>query len=138
MSTRTGQCMCGAVSFTARDVPDTFGACHCEMCRRWAGGPFLAVTCGEVTWTGVAPKVLTTSAWAERGFCEACGSAMFYRITADGPMKGLTTVAFGTLDDQTGFEIGREYYVDLKPEAYTLAGEREGLTEAQIQAMFGG
>lgn len=134
---RTGKCLCGAVQYTAKGVKSEMSACHCGMCRRWAGGPFLAVSCDEVDWSaGAAPKVLKTSAWAERGFCEACGSAMFYRITADGPMKGATTVAFGTLDDQAGFAIVREWYIDLKPDAYTLEGEREGLTEAQINAMF--
>ena len=131
--------MCGAVRYSAKDLDTKASACHCSMCRRWSGGLFMAVSVGEVTWQEEgALKVLRSSEWAERGFCSSCGSSMFYRITADGPMKGATTVSFGTLDDQTGIEITREWYIDLKPEAYTLEGEREGLTEAQILAMFGG
>ncbi len=53
-------------------------------------------------------------------------------------MKGATTVAMGTLDDQSGIEIVREWYIDLKPAAYALAGDRESLTEAQINEKFGG
>ncbi len=53
-------------------------------------------------------------------------------------MKGATTVALGTLDDQSGIELAREWYIDLKPDAYTFAGEREALTEAQIHEKFGG
>ena len=32
--------MCGAVRFKAYEVETDFGACHCVMCQRWAGGPF--------------------------------------------------------------------------------------------------
>ena len=39
---RTGRCLCGAVTFTCSDV-DEIDCCHCDMCRRWAGGPFFAV-----------------------------------------------------------------------------------------------
>jgi hypothetical protein len=37
---RTGKCMCGAVSYTAKGVDKEIAACHCSMCRRWASGPF--------------------------------------------------------------------------------------------------
>lgn len=131
--------MCGAVRYHAKDVKQQVSACHCSMCRRWAGGPFFAVTVGSADWEhDGALKVLRSSEWAERGFCGSCGSSLFYRITAEGPMKGVTTVALGTLDDQSGFELKREWYIDLKPDAYTFAGEREALTEAQIKEMFGG
>lgn len=131
--------MCGAVRYDAKDVKTEASACHCSMCRRWSGGVFVAVSAGSVEWhDDGALKIIRSSEWAERGFCDRCGSSMFYRIVADGPMKGATTVAFGTLDDQSAIEITREWYIDLKPDAYTLEGEREGLTEAQIIEMFGG
>ena len=39
----SGGCLCGAVRFTATDVPTEASVCHCEMCRRWSGGPGFAV-----------------------------------------------------------------------------------------------
>ena len=137
-SEQTGRCLCGKVTFTIAQPVKHVAVCHCSMCQRWTGGPMMALHCdGPVSFEGEEHvRRFRSSDWAERGFCEACGSAMFYRITADGPMKGATTVAFGTLDDQAGFAIVREWYIDLKPDAYTLEGEREGLTEAQINAMF--
>lgn len=30
-----GNCLCGAVSFTAHDMAKNIGACHCGMCRKW-------------------------------------------------------------------------------------------------------
>ena len=56
MTERTGQCMCGAVRFTARDVPGEYGICHCEMCKRWTGAALaaVAVPVNSVTWQGEA------------------------------------------------------------------------------------
>lgn len=82
--------------------------------------------------------VFTSSEWAERAFCSVCGSGLFYRITAPGPHQGRYHMAFGTLDDQTGFDVEREFFIDTKQEAYALAGERKRLTAAEVFALFDG
>lgn len=136
---RTGKCMCGAVSYTAKGLEPKLGACHCGMCRRWTGGPYLSVGTSDVAWAG--DDQITTfksSDWAERGFCKACGSALFYRVTAPGPYHGQLHVAFGTLDDQSGFDLKIELFIDKKPAAYAFAGERKTLTEAEVFKLFGG
>ena len=46
-SARTGRCHCGAVRFEAREVPETYGVCHCAMCRRWNGSALIGVTVKE-------------------------------------------------------------------------------------------
>ena len=46
MSAKSGQCLCGAVKFTASPKKNEMGVCHCGMCRRWTGGTFMAVSCG--------------------------------------------------------------------------------------------
>jgi len=133
---RTGKCLCGAVTFTA-DVGPDLSACHCGMCRRWAGGPFFGVTAKNLRWTGEDKiRVFTSSPWAERAFCTECGSNLFYRMTAEGPHQGATSVALGLLEDQTDFELAREWFIDKKPDAYTLEGDRKKVTEAEVMAMF--
>jgi hypothetical protein len=133
---RRGSCLCGAVTFTA-DVSGEASACHCGMCRRWSGGPFLAVGVASLVWEKSSGlKTIASSEWAERGFCGECGSSIYYRITAPGPYQGVTSVALGTFDDQSDVTITKEWYIDRKPAAYTLAGERKRLTEAEIEAMF--
>jgi len=52
MDTRTGRCLCGSVSFTATDIVHHHHACHCDMCRRWTGGPAFAAAVGGVDWQG--------------------------------------------------------------------------------------
>lgn len=42
----SGNCLCGAVQFSAKQASNHVGACHCGMCRKWGGGPLMAVDCG--------------------------------------------------------------------------------------------
>ena len=131
--------MCGAVQFTAKDVSDEGSACHCGMCRRWAGGPWIGVSVKSVEWRGGdALQVVKSSAWAERGFCNRCGSGLFYRVTAEGKYQGMTSISLGALDDQSGITLTKEWFIDRKPDAYALEGDRKRVTEAEVAAMFGG
>jgi hypothetical protein len=109
------------------------------MCRRWSGGPFLSVGSSEVSWLGEEQLgTYQSSEWAERGFCSVCGSSLFYRVTAPGPHHGRTHLAFGTLDDQGEIRMTLEYFIDRKPEAYSFAGDRKRLTEAEVFALLSG
>ncbi|WP_232825405.1 GFA family protein [Albibacillus kandeliae] len=140
MSERTGQCMCGAVSFTAKDVPDVFGACHCEMCRRWTGSALLAVTVpgSGLTWTGEAHiRTLQSSDWAERAWCQRCGSGLYYHVTAEGPMSEGYEIPIGLFDNLDGMSLGSEIYIDHKPEAFAFAGEHKRLTRSEILSKLG-
>ncbi|MHA6264359.1 GFA family protein [Arenibacterium sp. CAU 1754] len=140
MSERTGKCMCGAVSFTAKNVPDHFGACHCEMCRRWTGSAFLGITVPrkDVTWTGEAHiKTLQSSDWAERAWCQRCGSGLYYHVTAEGPMSESYEIPIGLLDDANGLTFKSEIFIDHKPDSFAYAGERDRLTRKQVLEKFG-
>lgn len=114
-------------------------ACHCDMCRRWGSGPWIGASAQALEYEQQQTLgTIQSSAWAERAFCKKCGSSLFYRVTAEGKYQGLTSVAVGALDDQTGITITRETFIDKKPECYALEGDRERVTEAQVFAMFGG
>lgn len=125
----TGRCLCGAVTYTARDVEKEFKACHCGMCRRWSGGPAFAAHAGDVEFRGEEHiRRYDSSAWAERGFCGRCGSNLFYRLKPGGtPILWL-----GTFDDQSGFQLTGEIYIDAKSEGYSLAGDHPRYTEADL------
>lgn len=136
---RTGRCLCGAVRYTAKGLEPSMSACHCVMCRRWTGGPLLSVGTSDVEWQGDDTlSTYSSSSWAERGFCSACGTSLFYRVTAPGPYHGRMHIAYGTLDDQSGFTMNLELFVDRRPEAYAFAGERTQMTEAEVFAVFSG
>ncbi|MGV6847738.1 MAG: GFA family protein [Marinibacterium sp.] len=140
MRDRKGQCMCGAVRFSARDVPSEYGACHCEMCRRWTGSALLGVTLpdGKVTWDGEEHITrVQSSSWAERAFCNRCGSGLWFRVTIDGPYAGNVELPIGLFDDAGGMTMNNEIYIDHKPDSYAYAGEgRTVLTRQQCVEKF--
>lgn len=125
----TGRCLCGAVTYTARDVEKEFKACHCGMCRRWSGGPAFAAHAGDVEFRGEENiRRYDSSSWAERGFCRRCGTNLFYRMKPN----GTPILWMGTFDDQSSFKLDGEIYIDAKPESYSLAGDHPRYTEADL------
>ncbi|HUS53470.1 MAG TPA: GFA family protein [Thermohalobaculum sp.] len=116
--TKTGQCLCGAVKFSAEDVPHQIGACHCAQCRRWASGPYFAVAAPGLRFEGEENiGRYRSSEWAERGFCKLCGSSLFYRMIKEDRYM----MAVGSFDDQSGFELSRQVFIDEKPGFYDFA-----------------
>jgi hypothetical protein len=139
MTQKTGGCLCGAVRFELKDEPKTYGACHCSMCRKFSGGIELGleVAPGGIIWSG-EENIATyeSSEWAERGFCKICGSSLFWRLTAPGPMQGLLSLSAGALDSFEGLTFASEVYIDNKPNSHAFAGDdRKQMTEADVMAM---
>lgn len=129
-----GGCLCGAVRFTAERVDPEVHGCHCGMCRRWVGGPGLALQVEGVRFSGeAAPVVYASSDWAERGFCGRCGSSLYYRL------KDPETWMFhmGAFDDQSAFRLAGEIYIDEKPPGYAFSGEHPRQTGDEFLASIG-
>ena len=82
IKTLEGHCLCGAVTLRAAINHSQVGACHCATCRRWGGGPLLAIESDQpVAFDGAQQiSVYASSDWAERGFCKECGTHLFYRL----------------------------------------------------------
>ncbi|MEK0083252.1 GFA family protein [Benzoatithermus flavus] len=116
----TGGCLCGAVRYRLDAPLRPIVACHCGQCRR-SHGTFGAYTAapvsalcleaeGDLAW-------YRSSARAERGFCRACGSSLFWR-----PVAGsYVAVAAGSLDDATGLALVEHIFVADKPAWYELS-----------------
>lgn len=137
--TRTGGCLCGAVRYTAQLEGSGLGACHCGMCRKFTGGPFVAASATSVTWEQADQlRVYASSDWAERGFCATCGSSLFYRFRTDDPSSAPTILAAGSLDDLDGLVLDHEVYVDHRPSGYQFTGDLPGMTEAEVIARYAG
>ena len=134
MTTGTGHCLCGAVSFTVDPVNSSVDACHCGMCRRWGGGPLMTVDCGnDITFEGEQNiSVYDSSAWAERGFCRNCGSHLFYRLKDSQQHQ----VPVGLFEDQQQFNLELQVFVDYKPAFYNFAEKTREMSEAEVIAAF--
>lgn len=139
-ASRTGGCMCGAVRFSAVLDTHDFGACHCDMCRRWTGSALLAIAVPDsgITWDGADHIArFQSSDWAERANCRVCGSALFYHVTAEGPMSENLEIPVGLFDDASGLVFSSEIYIDHKPDCFAFAGERPRLNRKETLARFG-
>ncbi len=132
---RQGKCLCGEVTVTAKQASNEVGACHCKMCRRWGGGPFMEINCGaEVVIDGEdSVSVFDSSDWAERGFCRHCGTHLFYRIKKSGQHM----VPVGLFEDSASLAFTSQVFVDERPEYYAFANKTKDLTGAEIFALFG-
>lgn len=131
---RTGRCLCGAVTVTAKESRNTVGACHCNMCRRWGGGPFMETACGAaVSFHGEENiSVFDSSAWAERGFCSKCGTHLFYRLKES--CQHMIPVGIFDGDDKLVFDS--QVFIDEKPAFYSFSQETKDLTGAELFAKY--
>ena len=129
-----GHCLCGAVQIEANTVDTNIGACHCSTCRRWGGGPLLAVDCQQdVTFTDEA-KVTTynSSDWAERGFCSNCGSHLFYRLKHNN--QYIMPVGLFEFSQEPTFD--HQIFIDEKPDYYCFANDTKNMTGAEVFAAY--
>lgn len=125
---KNGKCLCGAVSFTAEDVKPDVSACHCRMCQRVSGGIFITTPAHGLIFEGEEHiSNYRSSDWAERAFCNICGTHLFYRIVGTDEYD----MCIGTFDDPSDFTLTSEIFIDRKPDAYALAGEHPRLSEAE-------
>lgn len=139
MSVRHGQCLCGAVKFTAAEQGG-FGVCHCEQCRRWAGSALFGVTVPQAAMQIEGAENIRSfrsSGWATRCSCATCGSPLWYRYDKGQDGTGDYEVPIGLFDDANGFELQREIFADQKPDCYDIAGDHERVTRQETFALYG-
>ena len=116
----TGGCQCGTVRYRLEAVPSGTHVCHCRMCQKAGGAPFMAsVLTSSFVVTRGALSIFKSSDIAERGFCAACGTPLTYRSLPG----NFTTVTLGSLDDPNAFvphtQYGTESRVTWLAEALT-------------------
>jgi hypothetical protein len=134
-SQHRGSCLCGAVKLVADAFERNLGACHCNMCRKWGGGPLLAVDCGTKVHIEGEEHVTAydSSEWAQRGFCSQCGTHLFYRLKESSQYH----VPIGLFDDRGGIVFESQIFIDEKPDYYSFANETTNMTAAEVFAKYG-
>ncbi|NIA71104.1 GFA family protein [Pelagibius litoralis] len=133
-SKMTGHCLCGAVKITVTGEHKDAGVCHCGMCRRWSGGPAMALDVGQDIEIEGRENVTAyrSSDWAERGFCKTCGSNLYYRIVeADSYV-----IYAGILDGQDSLTLKSQIFIDEKPAFYDFANQTQNMTGAEVFALY--
>jgi len=138
MKKANGSCLCQAVTVEVEEPSTDMGACHCSTCRKWAGGPYLALDCGVGKLTIRGEKNITrynSSDWAERGFCSACGTHLFYRLKEKNQyMMPVGLFDLGTDENQIKFD--HQIFVEENPPYYNFANETKKMTGEEVFAEF--
>jgi hypothetical protein len=94
----TGGCQCGAVRYQLGATPTGPSICHCRMCQKAGGAPFMAfagVRRAQLRWTRGAPRIFQSSNKAERGFCGDCGTPLTFSMKE----RDRISVTIASLDD---------------------------------------
>jgi hypothetical protein len=129
----TGGCLCGAVRYEAPGAPGLTAICHCRMCQRASGGPFMALLFMHtdlVRVTRGAPRVYCSSRTSNRHFCADCGSPLFFERHA----RSSTAITVGSLDEPYDFKATMHVctesamaWLDIRDDALRHAGKPEGM-----------
>ncbi len=94
-------------------------ACHCSQCRKQSGHYAAFTSCQNSDLTFTSNSTLAwyrASASAGRGFCNTCGSLLFWK--ADG--KESTSVAAGSLNGKTGLITEGHIFCADKGDYYAI------------------
>ena len=95
----TGGCLCGDVRFRVTAEPLLTGYCHCTMCQKRGGGPFMVgatVPIEGFAFTKGEPTAYESSPGFVRLSCGKCGSALGAQAKDD---PKLAVFGLGCLDD---------------------------------------
>lgn len=110
--TYKGSCFCGDIRFEVAGPAKFACFCHCESCRRAAGGVYVA-------WATFARDsfVVTRGNMVEhhsttpvtRGLCANCGTSLTYEHAARGGEIDVTLTSF---DDPAGFSPAAHIWME--------------------------
>jgi hypothetical protein len=131
-----GQCVCGETAFTVTLKDHNVHVCHCSICRRQTSGVIMTVDTVQGSLNFDKQKYLSvysSSDWGERGFCNACGTNLFWR-TKDQSYCNINV--FSLEEAPEDLKLDMEIYIDNKPEFYSFSNRTQKMTEAEVVALF--
>jgi hypothetical protein len=91
----TGGCLCGAIRYRYEGALGAAFNCHCSICRRASGAPFVAwmtLNSAGLGFDRGAPKYRHSTKDGRRGFCPDCGTQLFFVFDSE-PELIYSTVA---------------------------------------------
>ncbi len=111
-----GGCFCGDVRYEARGTPFYRTNCHCSICRRTTGAPFVAwfsVLRSDFRLVRGAPARFRSTPTCTRSFCPRCGTQLTFE---NEDASGEIDITICSLDEPER----------LPPEDHTHSGSRLG------------
>ena len=109
-----GGCFCGFIRyrFPVNDYPS--GNCHCSMCRRISGAPYvswMAIPVSDFEYSQGEPKKIISSSHGSRYFCPDCGTPVVC-LLEEYPEQ--TYITINSLDKPEDFEPKGDMYTEDK------------------------
>jgi hypothetical protein len=114
-----GSCLCGAVTWETQAMPRNSVACHCSQCRKTSGHYWSATQVPTESLILTEDRGLTwfqSSPQARRGFCNICGSSLFWEMAGE----GMTSIGSGTIDGPSGLHTSKHIYCKDKGDYYEI------------------
>lgn len=112
-----GSCLCGGVRYAVSGLLRDVLQCHCRRCQKTTGN-FMAATGAslhDITFdsddslTWFSPDDDENVSY---GFCNRCGSSLFWRIVDQPDADAHVSICAGTLDGDTKLRTAGIWYAD--------------------------
>ncbi|WP_219821713.1 GFA family protein [Sneathiella aquimaris] len=117
--TKTGACMCGAVTFRVTGPFRDLIMCHCNQCQR-ASGHHIAATAAPIENFEFSQdqglRWFQSSSHAKRGFCEKCGSSLFWQMAGNKDRS----IFVGCLDGDVDLPVSMHVFAKGRKSYYSL------------------
>ena len=113
-----GSCLCGNIRYKASGELRPICACHCTQCRKTSGhySASTSVESADLEITGSSLKWFQSSDIAERGFCDLCGSSLFWRPFD----KNKISIYAGSIDGDHHLQLENQIRVEDKGSYYDV------------------
>jgi len=131
-----GQCVCGVTRFEVELKNHDVHVCHCSICRRQTSGVIMTIDIKQESLKFIQKNHLSiynSSEWGERGFCNVCGTNLFWR-TKDQSYCNINVFALKVQPEDLSLDM--QIYIDNKPNFYNFENETKKMTEDQVIALY--
>ena len=114
----SGQCLCGAVSYSGETDPQFQVKCYCTDCRKTSAAGHAAMMGFPASTISISGKVKEFHSKADSGvhvtraFCPTCGAGVYSRNAA---MPQMIFLRASTLDDPNLFTTQLAVYASRSP-----------------------
>jgi hypothetical protein len=123
MADKTGSCLCGAVAFEITGQLRPVIACHCHQCRKQTGTYMSSTAVKDEQFRLTETRGLKwyrSSDTGRRGFCEQCGSVLFWK----GDGYDYIAIAAGSIDGKLGVTLDGHIFCESAGDYYQITGGR--------------